>query len=99
MKKIQVVLPVYNEVEVIGDFNQELFKVIESLADRYTFGADYALTLRAWLARFEQALPQVRHHSFDDGFIRLWQFYLYYCIAAFEAGRTDVCQLEIQRRA
>jgi len=78
---------------------QEIQRAGLHLADRYTFGADYALTLRAWLARFEQALPQVRHHGFDDGFIRLWQFYLYYCIAAFEAGRTDVCQLEIQRRA
>ena len=43
MKKIQVVLPVYNEVEVIGDFNQELFKVIESLRDRYTFEVIYVV--------------------------------------------------------
>ncbi|SCK16910.1 cyclopropane-fatty-acyl-phospholipid synthase family protein [Vogesella sp. LIG4] len=77
---------------------QEIRRAGLHLADRHSFGADYARTLREWLARFQRALPEIRRQGFDDSFIRLWQFYLYYCIAGFEAGRTDVCQLEIRRR-
>lgn len=68
------------------------------LAERYTFGRDYAETLRRWLHDFNAALPQVYGQGFDQAFVRLWQFYLHYCIAGFDAGRTDVCQLEIRRR-
>lgn len=43
MKKINIILPVYNEVEVIADFDHELFKVLDGLRDQYTFEVIYVL--------------------------------------------------------
>ena len=43
MKKINVILPVYNEVEVIADFNSELFRIVDSLSERYSFEVIYVL--------------------------------------------------------
>lgn len=43
MKKINVVLPVYNEAEVISDFNDELQKVITLLKSQYEFEVIYVL--------------------------------------------------------
>jgi cyclopropane-fatty-acyl-phospholipid synthase len=66
------------------------------VTDSFAFGGDYALTLRAWLQRFEEQLPAIRALGFDDAFIRIWRFYLASCIASFAIGRTDVMQLELQ---
>ena len=62
----------------------------------FAFGADYALTLRAWRHRFAAALPML-DARFDAPFQRIWRFYLDYCIAGFETGRTDVCQIQFAR--
>ena len=43
MKKISFVLTLYNEEEVIEDFNTELFKVLDQLRDRYSFEIIYVL--------------------------------------------------------
>jgi len=65
MKKINVVLPVYNEVEVIPDFNAELFKVLDGLGGRYRYEVIYVLdkspdgTLEA-LKRIAAQRPEVR---------------------------------------
>ncbi|MDO6584471.1 cyclopropane-fatty-acyl-phospholipid synthase family protein [Salipiger sp. 1_MG-2023] len=63
--------------------------------DAHAFGADYATTLRDWLRRFESRLSEVRALGFDEGFIRVWRFYLAACIAAFDAGRTNVYQYRL----
>lgn len=68
------------------------------ISDAFAFGADYARTLRHWLASLDAVLPQVRAQGFDEAFIRLWQFYFWYCIAGFEAGRTDVYQFEFSHQ-
>ncbi|MCR8550308.1 cyclopropane-fatty-acyl-phospholipid synthase family protein [Salipiger sp. P9] len=65
------------------------------IEDAHGFGLDYARTLRDWLSRFEARLPEVRGLGFDDGFIRVWRFYLAACIAGFESGRTDVYQYRL----
>lgn len=64
--------------------------------DRFAFGTDYAETLDRWLATFDRKRRQVRDLGFDDGFIRLWRFYLASCSGAFRSGRTDVLQVELQ---
>ncbi|MBT0569343.1 class I SAM-dependent methyltransferase [Curvibacter sp. CHRR-16] len=61
------------------------------------FGLDYAETLRRWRERFMQQLPAVRALGFDDTFIRLWEFYLVYCEAAFVAGDIDVLQITLEK--
>jgi cyclopropane-fatty-acyl-phospholipid synthase len=41
----------------------------------------------------------VRALGFDDRFIRMWRFYLCYCAAGFDSGRTDVLHFELSRSA
>jgi cyclopropane-fatty-acyl-phospholipid synthase len=64
---------------------------------RLSFGADYAETLRRWRDAFMRGEPQIRALGFDDYFLRLWQFYLCYCEAAFDEGNTDVVQFTLRR--
>jgi cyclopropane-fatty-acyl-phospholipid synthase len=61
-----------------------------------TFGDDYAETLRRWREHFLAALPQVKAQGFDARFIRLWEFYLAYCEAAFTTGNTNVVQFTLR---
>jgi cyclopropane-fatty-acyl-phospholipid synthase len=37
----------------------------------------------------------VREQQFDERFIRLWDFYLCYCAAAFAHANTDVIQFTL----
>jgi cyclopropane-fatty-acyl-phospholipid synthase len=57
------------------------------------FGTHYARTLSAWRARFHQHVDQVRAMGFDESFIRMWDFYLAICEAAFLERHTSVLQL------
>jgi cyclopropane-fatty-acyl-phospholipid synthase len=56
------------------------------------FGADYARTLALWRASFLAQTERVGALGFDTRFLRLWDFYLAYCQAAFETGQTDLVQ-------
>lgn len=58
----------------------------------FSFGIDYARTLKMWRENFEAALDDVRAQGFDEEFIRLWRFYYCYCEAGFLSRRTDVYQ-------
>ena len=64
---------------------------------RVAFGADYAETLRRWRVAFLQREPEVSALGFDRRFMRIWQFYLAYCEAAFSLGNTDVVQFTLRR--
>jgi cyclopropane-fatty-acyl-phospholipid synthase len=67
--------------------------------DEFAFGTDYAETLRRWRAAFVRREADVRAQGFDDRFVRLWDFYLAYCEAAFDTGSTDVVQFTLRRGA
>ena len=54
---------------------------------------DYALTLRAWRHRFFERIEDVRALGFDDRFIRIWEYYLCYCEAAFLEQAVGVVQV------
>lgn len=54
------------------------------------FGIGYARTLAEWRRRFLAAWPQIAPLGFDEGFKRLWEYYLGYCEAGFLGGRVDV---------
>ena len=69
------------------------------VVDQFAFGPDYAETLRRWRSAFVARLDEVLRQGFDGRFIRLWEFYLAYCEAAFDAGNTDVVQFTLQRDA
>lgn len=66
------------------------------ITDNFTFGQDYARTLRAWSERFEAAWPMIKSNHFDDRFRRMWQYYLSCCEAAFLAERINVHHLTIE---
>ncbi len=68
-------------------------RVVNELA----FGPDYAETLRRWREAFLRQEGPVRELGFDTRFLRLWEFYLAYCEAAFAAGNTDVMQFTLVR--
>ena len=68
-------------------------EVVNELA----FGADYAETLRRWRERFLAEESQVRRIGFDTRFVRIWDFYLAYCEAAFDGGNTDVIQFTLRK--
>ena len=70
-------------------------EVINELA----FGQDYAETLRRWRAQFLSRDGQVRQLGFDNRFMRIWEFYLAYCEAAFATGNTNVVQFTLKKAA
>jgi cyclopropane-fatty-acyl-phospholipid synthase len=55
-----------------------------------TFGLSYARTLAQWRAAFIAAWPHIAGNGFDQRFRRLWEYYLCYCEAGFNAGMIDV---------
>jgi cyclopropane-fatty-acyl-phospholipid synthase len=67
------------------------------VVDELAFGADYAETLRRWRHAFASERERILPLGFDDAFMRLWEFYLAYCEAAFDEGSTDVIQFTLQK--
>lgn len=65
--------------------------------DAYSFGRDYAQTLKLWQDRFLAAWPALVKQGFDEPFRRMWQYYLSYCEAGFRAGNIDVGQFVLKR--
>lgn len=61
------------------------------------FGSHYAQTLRLWRQRFFARLDDIRALGYDDYFIRLWNYYLCYCEAAFEERYIGVVQLQFDK--
>jgi len=68
------------------------------VVDEFAFGADYAETLRRWREQFLAARGRVLQLGFDERFMRLWEFYLAYCEAAFSQSNIDVVQYTLQKR-
>jgi len=68
-----------------------------SVVNELDFGLDYAETLRRWRDRFLSQEGPVRRLGFDTRFMRIWEFYLGYCEAAFATGNTSVMQFTLQR--
>ena len=67
------------------------------VGNELVFGLDYAETLRRWRERFLSADAQVRELGFDTRFMRIWEFYLGYCEAAFATGNTNVMQFTLHK--
>jgi cyclopropane-fatty-acyl-phospholipid synthase len=60
-------------------------------------GIHYALTLRRWREAFFTNLEGVRALGFDERFIRMWEYYLSTCEAAFETRTLGNLQLVLSR--
>lgn len=67
------------------------------VADELSFGPDYAETLRRWRRQFLAERSRILQLGFDERFMRLWEFYLAYCEAAFDETNIDVVQYTLQK--
>ena len=67
------------------------------VVDELAFGPDYAETCRRWRADFLARRDEVLALGFDERFLRIWEFYLAYCEAGFDAGDIDVVQYTLAK--
>jgi cyclopropane-fatty-acyl-phospholipid synthase len=54
-----------------------------SLVQLEDIGAHYVPTLQAWRKNVDKALPQITALGYQPEFLRLWDFYLSYCVGGF----------------
>ena len=69
------------------------------VVDEFSFGQDYARTLQLWREQFTAQHAHVLQLGFDERFVRIWEFYLSYCEAAFLEANTDVVQYTLRKPA
>ena len=80
------------------EFRREAAAAGFDVIDEMPFGADYAETLRRWRDSFLAHRSQVPQLGFDERFLRIWEFYLAYCEAAFDQANIDVVQYTLRKR-
>jgi len=78
-----------------GEFKAQAEKAGLLVTNELCFGTDYAETLRRWRVAFLAKDGPLRQLGFDTRFMRIWEFYLAYCEAAFATGNTDVVQFTL----
>lgn len=75
---------------------REMVAILEpqgfSIIDVENLRQHYALTLKHWLRRFEDASGQVRA-MYDERFVRAWRLYLAGSLAAFSSGELQLFQV------
>ena len=74
---------------------EQLDKVGLKWADDFSFARDYARTLTTWHKNFLAREKELKRMGFDEGFQRMWEFYLASCIGTFTTGRTNVHQMVV----
>jgi len=78
-------------------FRAEAEKAGLEVVDSLAFGQDYARTLQFWRDRFLHEQARVLQLGFDQRFLRIWEFYLAYCEAAFAERSIDVVQFTLRK--
>ncbi|MFJ4196487.1 class I SAM-dependent methyltransferase [Pseudomonas sp. NPDC089534] len=63
------------------------------------FGLHYARTLRLWHENFRRARGPLTELGYDDGFLRMWEFYLCYCEGGFLERTIGTAQLLLAKPA
>jgi cyclopropane-fatty-acyl-phospholipid synthase len=81
------------------EFRAQAAKAGLQVVDEFSFGQDYAHTLQLWREQFTAQHAHVLQLGFDQRFIRIWEFYLSYCEAAFLEANTDVVQYTLKKPA
>ena len=80
------------------EFKREAEAAGLEVVDAFAFGADYAETLRRWRESFLTQRSHILQLGFDERFMRIWEFYLAYCEAAFAQANIDVVQYTLRKR-
>jgi cyclopropane-fatty-acyl-phospholipid synthase len=80
----------------------DMTRVMTQFTDMRVFhiediGPHYAKTLNHWNRRFFDVVEKVRSMGYPDTFIRMWEFYLCYCEAAFRERAIGTVQMLIMR--
>jgi cyclopropane-fatty-acyl-phospholipid synthase len=76
-------------------FREEAERAGLKVVDCFSFGKDYAKTLREWSSRMRARSGEIMALGHDERFLRNWQYYLGICAASFNAEQTDVVQVEL----
>jgi cyclopropane fatty-acyl-phospholipid synthase-like methyltransferase len=76
---------------------REIARAGLQLVSNEVFGASYAHTLEQWHRRFQAAWPAIERLGFDERFKRMWEYYLAYCRAGFEARVVNVGLFQVAR--
>ena len=79
------------------EFRREAAAAGLVVVDELAFGQDYAETLRRWRHDFLARREAIGRLGFDARFMRIWEFYLAYCEAAFDMGNIDLVQYTLAR--
>jgi cyclopropane-fatty-acyl-phospholipid synthase len=79
------------------EFRAQAAKAGLQVVDEFSFGQDYARTLQLWHEQFAAQKAHVLQLGFDERFIRIWEFYLSYCEAAFLEASTNVVQYTLRK--
>ena len=82
-----------------AEFKAQATRAGLQVTNELAFGQDYAETLRRWRLQFLSRDGHVRQLGFDTRFMRIWEFYLAYCEAAFASGNTSVVQFTLRKAA
>ena len=61
------------------------------------FPQHYAQTLRRWRLQLDANADEARSRGYDDALLRLWEFYLAYCEAAFAERYVSLVQVVFER--
>jgi cyclopropane-fatty-acyl-phospholipid synthase len=80
------------------EFRSQALAAGFDIIDEFSFGQDYVHTLKLWRDDFLAQESRVLQLGFDKRFIRIWEFYLAYCEAAFAQANTDVMQFTLRKR-
>lgn len=67
------------------------------ILDVEDIGPHYATTLRRWRERFLERVADVRALGFDERFVRMWEYYLACCEAAFSVRYLGNLQIVLGR--
>lgn len=80
------------------EFRKQAHDAGFDVVDELSFGQDYARTLKLWRDDFMAQESRVLQLGFDKRFIRIWEFYMAYCEAAFTQANTSVMQFTLRKR-
>ena len=72
-------------------------KVGLRISECFSFGSSYGTTLNRWHDRFIDNWRLIEALGFDGRFKRLWEYYLNYTAAGFQAGTINVGQFLLQK--
>jgi len=76
----------------LGELATEVARAGLRIIDVENLRPHYALTLDAWIERFEKNREAIRE-MFDDRFVRMWRMYLNAACAAFKYGELNLWQV------